>query len=316
MAGRSVAVVFGGAGFVGRYIVQRLARAGHVVRIAGRDTNAAGGLRPMGAVGQVVPLFADLTEPGTVARAIDGAEIVVNCVGLLAERRPGDFQRVQGEGPGLIGAAATEAGARHVVHLSAIGADPASPSRYAQTKAQGEQTLLAAFPKAAILRPSLLFGPEDQFFNRFGALAAYAPVMPVICGATRMQPVYVGDVADAAMAALARPDAAGRTYELGGPRVWTFREILAWILEQTGRRRPLLTIPMSVARLEAQVLERLPGKLLTQDQLILLARDNVCSGEYPGLVDLGITPTPVELAVPQYLNRFRPGGRRREVYAA
>jgi uncharacterized protein YbjT (DUF2867 family) len=315
MATRSVATVFGGSGFIGRYVVKRLARAGYVVRVAVRDTESALFLRTMGFVGQIVPLYANLAERATVERATEGADVVINLVGLLAERRAGDFERVQAEGPGLIGAAAAAAGVARVVHLSAIGADAASPSKYARTKALGEQALLAAFPAAAVLRPSVVFGPEDQFFNRFARIAAYAPFVPVIAGGSRLQPVYVGDVADAVMAGLARADAAGRIFELGGPRVWTFREILAWILAETHRRKPLVNIPMGLARAMAGVMERLPGKPLTRDQLLLLARDNVVAPGMPGLAELGITPTPVELVVPQYLLRFRPGGGRREMYA-
>ena len=315
MATRSVATVFGGSGFIGRHVVKRLAEAGHVVRVAVRDTERARQLFPMGAVGQIVPLYASVSDRGHVERAVEGAEWVVNLVGILAERRPGDFQRIQAEGPGLIGAAAAAAGVARLVHVSAIGADPAAQSLYARSKGQGEQALRAAFPAATILRPSVVFGPEDKFFNRFGALAALSPVMPVIAGATRMQPVYVGDVADAAMAALRRADAAGRTYELGGPVVLTFREILAWILAQTGRHRPLVAVPMRLARLQAAVLERLPGRMLTRDQLLLLERDNVVAPDALTLGDLGLTPTPVDLVVPQYLQRFRRGGARREEFS-
>ncbi len=315
MATRSVATVFGGSGFIGRYVVQRLARAGHVVRVAVRDTERARTLCPMGAVGQIVPLYTTLADRATIERAVAGADLVVNLVGILAERRAGDFQRLQADGPGQIGAAAAAAGVVRVVHVSAIGADPAAPSLYARSKGQGEAALRAAFPAATILRPSIVFGTEDGFFNRFAALAAMSPVMPVIAGGTRLQPVYVGDVADAVMAALSRGDATGRTYELGGPQVFTFRELLGWILKQTMRHRPLVNVPMGLARLQAAVLERLPGKLLTRDQLLLLGQDNVVAADAPGLRDLGITPTPVDLVVPHYLARFRPGGGHRELYA-
>ena len=316
MATRSVATVFGGSGFLGRYVVKRLAAAGHVVRVAVRDPEAALFLKPMGAVGQVVPLHADISNAADVARAVEGADLVVNAVGILAERHGGDFQRIQGEAPGRIAATAAASGVRRLVHISAIGADPSAASFYARSKGQGEQALRAAFPNATILRPSLVFGAEDAFFNRFGAMASLSPVMPVIAGATRFQPVYVGDVADAVMAALTRGEAMGRTYELGGPKVWTFRELLAWILVETKRPRMLLNIPMAVAALQAAVLERLPGKLLTRDQLLLLSKDNVVAKGAFGLADLGVRPTPVELVVPQYLQRFRPGGGRRDPYSA
>jgi NADH dehydrogenase len=311
MATRSVATVFGGSGFIGRYVVKRLAAAGHVVRVAVRDPEAALFLKPMGAVGQIVPLFANITQDGSVERAVVGADVVVNLVGILAEPKSGDFARIQGEGAGRIARLSAAAGVGALVQLSAIGADAASPSAYAASKAQGEQAVQAAFPGAVILRPSVVFGPEDAFYNRFGQLAQLSPFMPVICGATKLQPVYVGDVADAVMAALALPAAAPRVYELGGPDVWTFREILVWILHQTGRHRRLVEVPMGMARLQAAVLEKLPGKLLTQDQLLLLARDNVATPGMPGLAALGIVPTPVDLVVPAYINRYRQGGGKR-----
>lgn len=311
MAARSVATVFGGSGFIGRYVVQRLAARGHIVRVAVRDPEAARFLKPMGAVGQVVPLYAPVQQEAAVQRALDGASLVVNLVGILAEQRSGDFQRVHAEGAGRVARLAAAAGAARLVHLSAIGADPASPSRYATSKAAGEQAVRAAFPAATILRPSLVFGPEDNLFNRFAAMAQLLWVMPVICGATRFQPVYVGDVADAALAGLSRPETAGMIYELGGPRVVSMRELLAYVLHQTERRRPLLPVPLGLARLQAAVLEHLPGKLLTRDQLRMLARDNLPASGMPGLAALGIMPTPMELVVPAYLRRYRPGGGRK-----
>jgi len=315
MATRSVATVFGGSGFIGRYVVKRLAAAGYVVRVAVRYPEGALFLKPMGAVGQIVPIAAGVTNPAAIARAVEGADAVVNLVGILAERRPGDFLRIQAEGAKAIAAASASSGVKRLVQLSAIGADPASPSSYASSKGTGEQAARAAFPAATILRPSIVFGPEDQFFNRFARIAALSPVMPVIAGATRFQPVYVGDVADAVMASLARAEAAGRVYELGGPRVYTFRELLAWILAETRRRRTLLDVPMWLASLQARVLENLPGKMLTRDQLLLLSQDNVVERGALSLAELGIAATPIDLVVPQYLARYRPGGGKPEVYA-
>jgi uncharacterized protein YbjT (DUF2867 family) len=312
MATRDVATVFGGSGFLGRYVVQRLAAAGYVTRVAVRDPEGAMFLRPMGRVAQIVPLYSDLAKEATVQRAVEGAELVVNLVGILAERRTGDFTRLQAEGAGRIARLAAAAGVQRMVHVSAIGADPASPSRYASSKAAGEAAVRAALPAATILRPSLIFGAEDQFFNRFAALAQLLPFMPVIAGNTKMQPVYVGDVADAVMIGLTRADAAGGLYELGGPRVWTFHEILAWILVQTRRQRRLIDIPMGLARLQAALAELLPTKPFTRDQLLLLSRDNVVTPGVPGLAELGIVPTPAELVVPAYLERFRPGGGKLE----
>jgi NADH dehydrogenase len=315
MTTRSVATVFGGSGFIGRYVVKRLAAAGYVVRAAVRDTEAALFLKPMGRVGQIVPLYTPITDRPAVERAVAGAALVVNLVGILAERRPGDFHRVHADGAGNIASAAAATGAARLVHVSAIGAEIGAPSLYAKSKGEGEAAVRAAFPQATILRPSIVFGPEDQFFNRFGMIAQLSPVMPVISGETKFQPVYVSDVADAVMAALTIAAAPGQTYELGGPRVWTFRELLAFILKQTQRNRWLFTVPPRLAELEANILERLPGKLLTRDQLLMLRRDNVVAGGAPGLEELGVTPTPVELVVPTLLSRFRPGGGRPEILA-
>jgi NADH dehydrogenase len=311
MATRSVATVFGGSGFIGRYVVKRLAHAGYVVRVAVRDPEGALFLKPMGAVGQVVPLYADLRLEATVARAVDGADVVVNLVGILAERRSGDFAAIQGEGAGRVARLAAAAGVGSLVQVSAIGADPASPSAYASSKARGEQAVQEAFPGAVILRPSIVFGPEDNFYNRFAAMAQLLPVMPVIHGETKWQPVYVGDVADAAMAALGLPAGTPRVYELGGPDQWTFRQILVWILHQVQRHRLLVTVPMGLARLQASILEKLPGKLLTTDQLLMLAKDNVVTPGMPGLAELGVVPTPAEMVVPAYLRRYRLGGDKR-----
>lgn len=304
METRNVATVFGGSGFLGRYVVKRLADSGYVVRVAVRDPEAAKFLKPMGAVGQVVPLFVDITRANTLPRAIDGAAVVVNLVGILAESSKGDFGRVQAEGAGNIARQAAASGVAHMVQMSAIGAASDSLSAYGTSKAAGEAAVFAAMPKATVLRPSIVFGPEDAFFNRFGAMARLAPVMPVLAGASKFQPVYVGDVADAVMQALARPEAEGAIYELGGPRVMTFREILGWIVAQTGRSRKLVPVP-AVA---AQLLARIPFSGITEDQLLMLQRDNVANPALPGLAELGILPTPIELVVPSYLAQYRKGG--------
>ena len=304
---RRIATVFGGTGFIGRYVVKRLVDAGHVVRVAVRDTEAAMPLRLLGAPGQVVPIFAPLDQAADVARAVQDASYVVNLVGILAENRPGDFDRVHHRGAAAVAQAAAAAGVERLVHVSALGADPASPSLYASSKAAGEAAVRAAFPAAVILRPSVVFGAEDRFFNRFARLAQLLPAMPVFEGGTRFQPVHVGDVADAVVAGLTRADVEGRTFELGGPKVWTMRQLLAWILAQTGRRRPLVDVPGPVAALQARVLECLPGKMLTRDQLILLRRDNVVAAGTAGLEALGISPVAVEQVVPEYLARYGAG---------
>jgi uncharacterized protein YbjT (DUF2867 family) len=311
MDNRRVATVFGGAGFIGRHIVQRLAKQGYIVRIAGRDTEKAGKLRTLGAVAQIVPVAASVTDEASVARAVAGAEVVINLVGILFERKEGDFARIQAEGAGRVARLAAAAGARRLVHLSAIGADAGSESLYARSKAEGEEAVRAAFPAATILRPSVVFGPEDQFFNRFAGLAAVLPFMPVVAGGTRFQPVYVGDVADAAMAAIAREDAQGKTYELGGPRAMSMRDVLAFVLEATGRRRMTVDLPDRLVEFQARMGEKLPTPPLTRDQLILLRKDNLVADGALTLGDLGIPPKAVEAIVPAYLARFRKGGTRR-----
>jgi NADH dehydrogenase len=302
--------VFGGGGFIGRHIVQRLAAAGHSIRIAGRDTERAARLCTMGGVGQITPVAASINDEASSARAVAGADIVINLVGILFESRAGDYQRIQAEGAGRVARLAAAAGARQFLHLSAIGADAGSPSLYAQTKAAGEAAVLAAFPGAIILRPSVVFGAEDQFFNRFAGLAALLPFMPVVAGETRFQPVYVGDVADAAMAALADPAASGKVFELGGPRVMSMRQVLRYILDVTGRQRPMIALPGGFVRLQARLGELLPTPPLTRDQLILLGKDNVVSPNALGFQALGIEPKAVEAIVPSYLARFRVGGQR------
>ncbi|NKC29713.1 complex I NDUFA9 subunit family protein [Falsiroseomonas selenitidurans] len=313
---RRVATVFGGAGFIGRYVVQRLAAQGYVVRVATRNPAGTRFLTTQGRVGQIVPLQVSVTDAPALARAVQGADVVVNLVGILHERRAGDFDRVQGEAPGLVAQAAAAAGVARLVHLSAIGADAASESLYARSKAKGEAAVLAAFPGATILRPSVVFGPEDQFFNRFAAMAQLLPFMPVVSGASRFQPVFVGDVADAVMAALVQDQAQGLTYELGGPRVMTMAEVLRFILDTTRRPKRMVAMPMGLMRLQAGFLEKLPNPALTRDQLLLLQKDNVAAADKPGLAALGIAPHSVEAVVPGYLRRYRPGGGRRDVVAA
>jgi uncharacterized protein YbjT (DUF2867 family) len=236
---------------------------------------------------------------------------VVNLVGVLTEGRRASFQAIHTEGAERIARLSAAAGVARLIQISAIGADPASPSRYASTKGKAEQAVLAAFPGAVIFRPSLVFGLEDKFFNRFAAIARVAPFMPVIAGDTKMQPVFVSDVADAVIAALGSPESQGKIFEIGGPRVWTFREILAFILKTTQRHRKLVDVPMGIARLQAAILQHVPGKPLTPDQLLMLAKDNVVAPGALGLSDLGIVPTPAELVVPAYLSRYQPGGGRR-----
>jgi NADH dehydrogenase len=303
-------VVFGGSGFIGRYVVRRLAARGDIVRVAVRDPVAAAFLKPAGNVGQIVPMRVDITDDAAVAEAMRGADAAINLVGILHESGRQRFDAVQGAGAARLADAAKAAGVARFVHVSAIGADAASDSAYARSKAAGEAAVRRAYPDAPILRPSVVFGPEDQFFNRFAFLAQIAPALPLIGGgATRLQPVYVADVAAAILAALDQPAAAGTTYELGGPRVLTLREVIDYILAETGRRPWRVSLSFGAATLLAAVLERLPSPQLTRDQVRLLRHDNVVREGAPDLRSLGIVPTPIEAIVPSYLEIYRRGGR-------
>jgi uncharacterized protein YbjT (DUF2867 family) len=307
-----IATVFGGSGFIGRYVVRALARAGQTVRVAVRETDRALFLKTSGKLGQIVPLYAPVTDDAAVRRAVEGADWVVNLVAILAPSRGATFQSIHVDGARRIAELSRDAGVKRLVHISSIGADPNSDSRYAASKGEGEAAVGSAFHDATIMRPSIVFGPEDNFFNRFAGMARMMPFMPVIEGATRMQPVYAGDVAAAVVAALQSDPTKSQTYELGGPKVWLFVDLLAYILKQTGRENlPLVNMPVALTKLQAYVLEMLPGKLLTRDQLKMLAHDNVVGSEAKGLSDLGISPTAIEQIVPAYLRRYRPGGGRR-----
>lgn len=305
MANRMV-TIFGGAGFIGRHVVQRLAAQGDRVRVVSRQPALAGHLQPLGEVGQIVIQQVDLQDQQALMALLDGSQAVINLIGILAERGSATFDEVQGELPGRIARAAAAAGVGRMVQISAIGADPGSASAYARSKAKGEAAVRAALPQATILRPSIVIGPEDQFFNRFAAMARLLPALPLIGGGkTRFQPVYVGDLASAIVAALERPDAAGKTYEIGGPRTYSFAELMRYMLEVLGRRRMLVPISFGLADLQARLLAWLPEPPLTQDQVLLLKQDNVVSAGAPGLAELGVTPTPIEVIVPGYLARYR-----------
>jgi len=297
--------VFGGTGFVGRHTVRALARAGWRVRVACRHPHRGFFLRPLGQVGQIALCKCDVADAGQVAAALAGAEAAVNLVGLLH----GDFEAAHVRGAETIAKAAAAAQLKALVHVSAIGADSQSRSRYAQTKAQGEERVRAVFPRATILRPSIVFGPEDGFFNKFASLARFLPALPLIGGGkTRFQPVFVGDVATAIATALDSEAARGRDYELGGPTIYSFRQLLQIVLRETGRKRLLVPVPFWLASAKAFFLQLAPRPLLTPDQVTLLKTDNVVSPMAPGLAELGITPTTVEAEVPAYLWRFRAKG--------
>lgn len=318
MTGR-LAVVFGGSGFIGRNVVRELAKRGWRVRAAVRRPHHAQFLRPMGSVGQVQLFQANVRHLPSVERAMIGADAVINLVGILHQEGAQSFSRVQAMGAAAIAGAAAKAGVKTFVHLSAIGADPTSKSLYAKTKGEAERAVREAMPSATILRPSVVFGPEDQFFNKFATLMSMAPPfapLPLLFGggATRFQPVYVDDVADAVCAALERPDAAGRVYELGGPRIYTFRQILEFVLAETGHRRILAPVPFVLAPVIGffgECVGALPffAPPITRDQIKLLKRDNVVSDGAATLADLGVTPRTVESIAPSYLARFRKYGQ-------
>ncbi len=301
--------VFGGSGFIGRNLVRDLAAEGARLRVAVRRPNEALFLKPLGDVGQIQIVQANVRNAASVAAAVEGADAVVNLVGILFEAGNQKFAAVQAEGAATVAKAAAEAGVDRLVHLSAIGAGAESSSKYARSKAEGEAGVRAAFPDATILRPSIVFGPDDSFFNRFARLAQISPVLPLIGPDTRFQPVYVGDVADAILAALTRDDARGKTYDLGGPAVYTFRGLMELMLKETGMKRLLISVPFGLAKIKAAFLQCLPNPLLTVDQVRLLESDNVVADGALTLGDLGVSPTPAEAVLPRYLYRFRKHGQ-------
>lgn len=317
---QGLVTVFGGSGFVGGQVVRALAKAGYRVRVAVRQPNLAYRMRMLGDVGQIEVVQANVRVPSSVARALDGAEACVNLVGVLWESGRQKFQSIHAMGARNVAEAAAKVGVKRLVHVSAIGADVNAKAKYARSKGDGEAAVRAAFPGATIVRPSIVFGPEDDFFNRFAQMAALAPVMPLVGGDTKFQPVFVGDVAAVIAKAVASPAAVGVTYELGGPTVYTMREILELILVETGRNRPLLPVPWplagligSLGDLQASILPLAPP--LTTDQVEMLKDDNVADHGLPGLAEAGVVPTAVEAVVPTYLYRYRKGGQYAETPA-
>jgi uncharacterized protein YbjT (DUF2867 family) len=310
----TLVTVFGGSGFLGRSVVRALAKRDYRIRVAVRRPELAGHLQPLGKVGQIHSVQANLRYPDSVANAMRDSHVAINLVGILAEGGAQTFDAVQGEGAGTVAKAANAVGAR-MVHISAIGADGNSQSRYARAKAAGEQAVLSAMPSATIMRPSVVFGPEDQFTNRFAFLARMAPALPLIGGGlTKLQPVYVGDVATAVADTVDGKTRAGATYELGGPEVLTMREVIEIILATIERQRMLISLPFGLANLKAMFLQFAPGALkLTPDQVALLRSDNVVSdaAKTAGLTleGMGITADSLEAVAPQYLWRFRAAGQ-------
>jgi len=311
---QGLVTVFGGSGFVGSQVVRQLAKAGHRVRVAVRQPNLAYKMRMLGDVGQIEVVQANIRNVASVTRALEGAEACVNLVGLLHESGRQKFQAVHVMGARTLAERARVAGVTRFVQISAIGADANSEAKYARTKAEGEAAVRAVFPGAVIVRPSVVFGPEDSFFNRFAQMAAISPALPLVGGDTRFQPVFVGDVAAVIARAASSPAAEGLTYELGGPGIYTMREVLQLILTETGRDRVLLPLPWPVAGLLGKVGDMMAGMLpiappITSDQVEMLKSDNVADAGLPGLAEAGVTPTSVEAIVPTYLYRYRKGGQ-------
>jgi NADH dehydrogenase len=307
--------IYGGSGFVGRYITRRLAQAGWRIRVAVRHPNEAMHVKTYGAVGQVEPVFCNIRDDESVRSVMQGADAVVNCVGTFDRKGRNNFDAVQNEGATRIARLAAEEGVDRLVQLSAIGADAESDSLYAQSKAQGEEGILEAFPNAVILRPSVIFGPEDNFFNRFAGMTRFSPVLPVVGGNTRFQTVYVDDVAHAAAKGV-MGEAAPGIYELGGPDVRTFRQLMQHMLHVIRRRRIIVNLPFWLASTMGGVMEAVQTVTLglvppqiTRDQVRSLKVDNVVSKDARGFADLGIEPTALEAVLPDYLWRFRPAGQ-------
>jgi uncharacterized protein YbjT (DUF2867 family) len=323
-AGRTVGIslsnatlitIYGGSGFIGRHVVRALAKTGARMRIAVRRPELAGFLQPLGGVGQITAVQANVRFPDSLLAPAKGADAVINLVGILSPSGKQTFKAVQDEGARHVAEAARAAGASAFVHMSAIGADAQSPSIYARTKAAGEAAAKEVFPDAVILRPSVVFGPEDDFFNRFAALAQLSPALPLIGGGkTKFQPVFCGDVAKAVMASLTGKAKAGAVYELGGPEILTMREVMERVLAYTMRKRWLVPLPFFLAKLQGAMLQVLPNPPLTLDQVRLLERDNVVSDaakrDGRTLEGLGIAePVAVEAVVPDYLEQYRPKGQ-------
>ncbi|MDB5419933.1 MAG: NADH-ubiquinone oxidoreductase 39 kDa subunit precursor [Phenylobacterium sp.] len=310
---QNLVTVFGGSGFIGGQAVRQLAKAGWRIRVAVRQPNLAYAMRLHGDVGQIDVVQANIRNEASVRRALEGATAALNLVGTLYEHGRQGFQALNIMGARNVAAAAKAEGATRMVQMSALGANPASPAKYARTKAEGELAVRDIYPDAVIVRPSVVFGPEDDFFNRFAAMASVSPALPLIGGGlTRLQPVFVGDVAAALARVVTRPEAAGQTYELGGPAAFTFRQLMEMMLREIERRRILLPIPFAAAELLGalgDLAAAIIPPLVTSDQVTMLRTDNVVSGACPGLVELGITPATLEAVLPTYLYRYRRGGQ-------
>ena len=303
-------IVFGGTGFIGRYVVQRLAKLGAIVGVPTRNVEAAKFLRPYGDVGQITPIACSVGSDADLRLALRGADAVVNLLGILYESGKSRFDTVHNKIPARIAAIAAECGVATMAHVSAIGASAKSDSHYAKSKFAGEVAVRDAKPDAVILRPSIVFGPEDGFFNLFAGLARMFHILPLIGGGqSRFQPVYVGDVADAVIQALCDPACRGKTYELGGPKIYSFAELMRTMLQFSRQKATLIPVPFWMAKIKAAFLQILPRPLLTVDQVRLLEKDNVANPSSLQLRDLGITPASLESILPAYMDRYYPGGK-------
>lgn len=331
---RRVITVFGGSGFLGRYVVQRLAKQGFQVRVATRDTEAANFLKPMGEIGQITPIPINVFDKDSIFRALNGANQAINLIGLRYESKKSTFKKIYEETAYNIARAALTAGVDAMVHVSALGASSMSDSTFARYKAAGEEAVRSAFNEVIIVRPSAIFGQEDHLFNKFARLARISPIMPVFgCqtiskfkflglnspfgidfygdGGTRVQPVFVTNVADAIVKILLNSTSSHKIYELGGPKVYSFKEIIEMVMKESGRTRILIPCPFIAAKCGAWVMELLPRPLITRDQVTLLKSDNVISGDLPGFNELAIKPATAEAVLPTYLRQYRSPARRR-----
>jgi len=304
MMNEKLVTVFGGDGFVGRYVVQALLKSGARVRVASRNPKRGWFLKSQANLGQIAYVAADVTRPETLVRALNEADIAINLVGSFD-----NMDMIQNRGAANVAAAAAKAGVGQLIHMSAIGADSASPSGYGKSKGDGEAAVRAAFPGAVILRPSIIFGREDQFINRFAGLIRMLPVVPVFSAETRFQPVFVGDVAHAVMAALAKTEAAGKIYELGGPQTFSMLEINQWVADSCGREKYYFQVSDLIGAGMAKLTGWLPGAPMTWDQWLMLQSDNVVSEGASGLSALGVAPTPLEAIAPGWLVQYRKHGR-------
>ena len=302
--------IFGGSGFVGRYIVQKFAEKGDQIRVAVRNPIAAQFLKPLGEVGQITPVQVSLSSSKSLSQVIQGSDVVINLVGILYEKGSQTFEALHVEGARNIAKTATKLGVSTLLHMSALGANKDSQAPYASTKARGEEMVLKYFPEATFFRPSVIFGKEDAFLNRFAQMALLSPFLPLIGGGkTRFQPVYVGDVAECFLNASFLKEAKGKTYELGGPTIYSFKDLMVYLLQTIHRKRVLLPLPFSVAKGIATIAQFLPNPPLTPDQVELLKTDNILSPQTLNAEDLGVEPKALESIASLYLARYRPRGR-------